>query len=231
MLMNKNYYKIQKQIRQKTTLNKQRNNLDNWKDNIFRLLLHFYLTYDKKEIKNIISQGGRVEDNIACYMVKFIKELTLTKRQGFIIQRGVNNNNSNNSGLYDVTICHSDWKKKDDSLYEFHFECKNLDKTPASIRKYIFFNKKECGVYRFFNGKYASDQTFGGMIGFVLSGNLNTIKNNIQVKLYVKFDITPDGDLISITHNSIANNLFTFDSIHLRNSVNFTLHHLLFDFT
>ena len=87
------------------------------------------------------------------------------------------------------------------------------------------------GVLRYFNGKYAQSLSFGGMIGFVLSGKNATIKNNIFTKLNEKFNISPEGDLISITDNSIDGNNFTFNSKHKRLQQEFTIHHLLFDFT
>lgn len=86
------------------------------------------------------------------------------------------------------------------------------------------------GVLRYFNGKYAQNLAFGGMIGFIIDGNSNDIKTAILQKLSDKFLISPEGDLISTKDNSIEDNTFTFDSLHSRLSSEFTIHHLLFDF-
>ena len=49
-------------------------------------------------------------------------------------------------------------------------------------------------------------------------------------KLKDKFDTTPDGDLKQINLDTIQSNPFTFDSIHIRDGLDFTLHHILFEF-
>ena len=89
-------------------------------------------------------------------------------------------------------------------------------------------SKTDGGVYRYFNGKYAQGQDFGGMIGFVLNGKVNDIKDKIQLKLKDPFDVTPEGDLQSVADNSIENNDFTFTSTHVRKSKNFLIYHILF---
>ena len=108
------------------------------------------------------------------------------------------------------------------------------------LNKYIFFKHKkdeqgnyiyDGGVYRYFNGKYAQNIDFGGMIGFVLGGDILDLKNKLYERLKNKFDITPEGDLIQITDNSIEGNNFTFNSTHKRFGKEFLIHHLLFDFS
>ena len=69
------------------------------------------------------------------------------------------------------------------------------------------------------------------MIGFVIEGNVADIKNKIVEKLKNRFDITPEGDLLSVVNSSIEKNEFTFDSNHKRFDNEFLIHHLLFDFT
>jgi hypothetical protein len=230
-MSNRLYVKVPKTISLPDSSTKKRkiNNVV-WKNNIFSHLLNFYKNYNPLEIRSIISDGGKIEDNIASHIRIKLKISRKFNLQGFIIHGGVNNDNETKKGLYDITISHSDWRNIDNSLCEFHFECKNLDNSTTLIKKYIYYNEKECGVYRFFNGKYAQDQTFGGMIGFVLSGNVLDIKKKIHQKLNDKYDITPEGDLKELIDNSIEENHFTFNSIHNRKNQGFTLHHLLFDF-
>lgn len=130
------------------------------------------------------------------------------------------------SGFYDITIAHSFWN------YEFHFECKNLDETSGLINKYVYYDrgrgKFDGGVYRYFNGKYSQKENFGGMLGYILKGKTSAIKAKICKKLEEKYTITPEGDLHRIIDSSIEKNNFTFESLHNRNSQEFSIHHLLF---
>jgi hypothetical protein len=208
---------------------------DFWKSWIFYHLLYFYRKDDGVKIKEIIECNKEVEDTIARYIttqLKYREEYSKFGNQGFIIARGVNND-LDKKGLYDISIKHSYWHNSDSGKGEFHFECKNLTLNPKQnyISKYVYYNAKECGVYRYFNGKYAQNQNFGGMIGFVLDGDVGIIKNKIIEKLNVKFDKSPEGDLIQpIIDKAIQENDFTFNSIHNRNDSEFILHHILLDF-
>ena len=92
-------------------------------------------------------------------------------------------------------------------------------------------NSYDGGVFRYFNGKYAQNLNFGGMIGFVIEGNILDLKKRIKTKLNEKFTITPYGDFIRFIYNAIEGNDFTFDSYHNRFSSEFVLHHLLFNFS
>lgn len=210
-----------------------------WKNWAFYFLLDFYKNYDSTELKSKIEkekkkQYPRTEREIA----KFIR-LNLNANKEFdyhFTAIGENANDKGIEGYYDITIHSTNWKSKN-----FHFECKNLDNSPDLVNKYVCYNtyKKNInnenifdgGVLRYFNGKYAQDLAFGGMIGFILDGDSNNIKAAILQKLNVKFPISPEGDLISTKDNSIEENLFTFDSFHSRLNTKFTIHHLLFDFT
>ena len=210
-----------------------------WKNWVFYYLLDFYQNFDSAELKSKIEeekkkQYPRTEREIA----KFIRlKLNANREFGFHFSaKGEVTNDEDVEGNYDINIHSTHWKSKD-----FYFECKNLDDSHDLTNKYVWYNtykKDEAnqnifdgGVLRYFNGKYAQSLSFGGMIGFVLSGKNATIKNNIFTKLNEKFNISPEGDLISITDNSIDGNNFTFDSKHKRLQQEFTIHHLLFDFT
>ena len=109
------------------------------------------------------------------------------------------------------------------------------------VNKYVYYNTYEKdinneniydgGVYRYFNGKYAQNMNFGGMIGFVLEGNVTYTKNEIINKLNEKFNTSPNGDIIRVIDDSIEQNNFTFDSYHNRFNSEFVIHHLLFNFS
>lgn len=210
---------------------------DVWKNEIFYHLLSFYQNFDSNELKEKIKRekektNPRTEREIA----KYIRlNLNANKKFGYHFYAfGENTNDEDIEGNYDVTIHSSNWENKN-----FHIECKNLDKSPTLVNKYVCTDiyptnkpkKKDGGVYRFFNGKYAQNLNFGGMIGFVIGGNLIDNKTKIISKLKEKFDITPEGDLVDIKDNSIEGNDFTFTTNHIRLNTEFSIHHILFDFT
>ncbi|WPR71833.1 hypothetical protein SLW70_01515 [Flavobacterium sp. NG2] len=204
-----------------------------WKKWVFYYLLNFYQNYNKIELIEKIESERRkpksdIEDLIAVYIRNYFRKNRLIELQGFKVVGGINND-LDIKGLYDISFLHSYWNK------DFHFECKNLDNSQDLVNKYVCYNKGNSifdgGVLRYFNGKYAQSCNFGGMIGFVLEGDKVNIKNKIFNKLNNKFNISPEGDLISIDDNSIEDNEFTFNSIHKRNSDIFLIHHIFFDFT
>ena len=205
---------------------------DFWKKWVFYHLLTFYQNYDKVELKEKIEIEKKkpksiIEDLIAIYIRNYFRKDRLIELQGFKVLGGINND-LDIKGLYDISFLHSYWNK------DFHFECKNLDKSQDLVNKYVCYNKGNSifdgGVIRYFNGKYAQNSNFGGMIGFILEGNMLDIKSKIIKKLYENYDITPEGDLIYIIDNSILGNEFTFDSNHSRFSLEFLIHHILFEF-
>lgn len=210
-----------------------------WKKWVFYHLLTFYQNYDSIELKEKIENERkksypRVEREIA----KFLRiKLNADKEFGYHFKAfGENTNDEDVEGNYDITVHSTNWKSKD-----FHFECKNLDRSQDLINKYVYYNtyRKDSnnenifdgGVFRYFNGKYAQKLGFGGIIGFVLEGEVLNLKSKVMKKLNEKFKTTPEGDLLKVIDNSIDQNNFTFDSYHDRFISEFVLHHLLFDFS
>lgn len=206
-------------------------NDDIWKDLVFYHLLAFYKNHSNTEVKHIIKTeqakpNPRTERAIAKYIRR---QLNNTREFSLCFKAfGEPTNDEDVEGSYDIVIYNTNWKNA------FYFECKNLNNSQDLVNKYVFYRmtptKNDGGVYRYFNGKYAQGQNFGGMIGFILEGTTNTIKNKILEKLNTKFDTSPDGDLKQIIADSIETNSFTFNSIHLRKNKDFILHHLLFNF-
>lgn len=210
-----------------------------WKQWVFYYLLHFYQNFDSEELRLKVEeekkkQHSRTEREIA----KFLR-LKLKANREFSLNfsvKGEETNDEDVEGNYDITIHNTYWKNKD-----FFFECKNLDGSKDLTDKYVCYNtyKKDSknenifdgGVLRYFNGKYAQQLVFGGMIGFVLGGDCVQIKNSLVTKLKEKLSTSPEGDLIEVVDNSIEKNSFTFDSLHNRLNKEFIIHHLLFDFT
>lgn len=208
---------------------------DFWKNWIFYHLLNFYLKHDKERLKKLILiEKGKPYPSIENVIAKFVRS-SLNDDKTFNMQFyafGENITDNDHEGYYDITIHSTNWKSK-----HFYFECKNLDNSQDLINKYVYYNtyRKDAsqenifdgGVYRYFNGKYAQKLDFGGMLGFVLEGDLEDIKTKIFKKLEEKFKGSPEGDLSNIIDNSIEGNSFTFNTIHNRSNLNFTLHHLL----
>jgi len=206
---------------------------DVWKNEIFHHLLSFYQNYDSKELKDKIEiEKKEANPRPERLIAKYIRlKLNGDRKFDYHFEAiGENTNDEDVEGNYDITIHSTNWANKN-----FYFECKNLDKSQDLINKYVCYNRGHLvfdgGVYRYFNGKYAQNQNFGGLIGFVIEGDTVHIKDKIQEKLKTKFDISPEGDLLRITDSSIEKNDFTFDSRHHRKNKEFLIHHLLFDFT
>ncbi|SOD17647.1 hypothetical protein [Pedobacter xixiisoli] len=215
-------------------------NLDDgfWKNWIFYYLLQFYKNYDSLELKHKIDEERKKQfPRIEREITKFLRlKLNADREFGFHFSaKGEVTNDESVEGNYDINIHSTNWKSKD-----FFFECKNLDGSQDLINKYVCYNtyKKDAsdqhifdgGVLRYFNGKYAQNLSFGGMIGFILNGDNTTLKTNLFTKLNEQLSTSPEGDLISITDNVIENNPFTFDTLHKRQHKEFKIHHLLFDF-
>ena len=208
-----------------------------WKEWVFYYLLDFYKNHSKLELQTIIKEEQtrkhpRPEREITKYIRKYLRDNIKFSLRGFKVFGEVTND-EDVEGNYDITLIHSYWEN------EFYFECKNLslDSKKSHIDKYVYTKiypknkppKRDGGVYRYFNGKYAQNQNFGGLLGFVLADDIKSIKDRIIQKLDNQFDTSPDGDLRQIINNSILANDFTFDSIHSRFNKDFTLHHLLFE--
>lgn len=211
-----------------------------WKNEIFHHLLSFYQNYDSQDLKEKIDQeriknSPQIENRIARFIRRYLENNRLFSAHFDVVGENINDD-SDKEGFYDITTLNTYWVKNGTTKkIRFHFECKNLDNSQGLINKYVCYNKGhqdfDGGVYRYFNGKYAQNLDFGGMIGFVLEGNIPEIKNKISRKMESKFDITPEGDLLSVSDNSIEGNEFTFDTTHKRKNKEFLIHHLLFDFS
>ena len=72
---------------------------------------------------------------------------------------------------------------------KFTVECKRLFKEPSRNEEYI--NE---GLKRFVELKYSENEAYAGMIGFVVSGNIRTITEDVSTKVVTEV-ITRSGDL------------------------------------
>ena len=210
---------------------------EEWKKHIFHLLLEVYNNVDFIEINEILQYESlkpirEREKAIKHYFKKrfFLSKAFLNK--DFILNWEPET--ETDIGFYDIEFMHSMWHHENRVKKHFVFECKNLEDNNYYYKEYIF-NNNDGGVFRFVNGKYCSDMDFGGMIGFVLKGNIQKIRQNIIAQLKViKINTTNNADYFEpeIIENTIFNLPNTFDSLHYRNILlPIKLHHILFDFS
>lgn len=210
---------------------------EDWKNLIFHHLLRFYKEADLKKIKTQIQdekkkKRSNIEEVVKKEIKKWLKNDQRFDSQDFIINREPSAD-GNIAGFYDLKFEHSQWKYK-----YFPFECKNLDRTSASINEYVYNRtKNDSGVFRYLIGKYAPELDFGGMIGFILEGTETEIISRIINKIINTFQDNNIGKLAvnGIKKRSIAGNRNIFDSTHLRQQrecstrQTFILHHIIFD--
>ncbi|MEL1242792.1 hypothetical protein AAEO56_00850 [Flavobacterium sp. DGU11] len=219
--------------RKKRTLND-----DFWINLIHYHLLKFYREFNITELNDLIEtekvKPGRkhIEDLIKDYMKTWFENYDRRIFFEGIVVNLEPKVKYNQPGFYDIKFEHSDWINNDTlKLKYYSVECKNLNSYNPCINEYVFnASKKDGGVYRHFNGKYCQENNYGGMLGFVLAGDINKIKDALILKLKQPFDNSPEGDLIDdgIILDSIEGNNFTFNSKHRRLKDFFTLHHFLF---
>lgn len=237
--MSREYIRLpKKSIFPDSSIKKRELNDDFWINLVHYHLIKFYKEYNIKELQGYIESENKknrssVEDLITGYIKSWFEQFNKQIfRQGIVINTEPKVR-YNQPGFYDIKFQHSDWvNHKTKKLKYYPFECKNLKDNEVSVKEYVYNPyKKDGGVYRYFNGKYAQEQNFGGMLGYVLKGTSKEIKKRILTKLNEPFDISPNGNLIKdgIVLNSFEDNEFIFSSTHFRNRKNFTLHHFIFN--
>ncbi len=143
-------------------------------------------------------------------------------------------------GYYDLKVENGDWLNQ-----YFVLECKPIDTTKSKIDAYIHKTVKsqneDGGLYRFLINKYATNKPFGGMLGYVISGDPQKTIGCLKTKIQT-FQIT-QGDLCfgnlqnsELLNAPIADFNYSFQSNHVRiyeGQIIAPIHifHLFFDFT
>lgn len=198
-------------------------------------------------------------ENLKCHFspYEFVNEVIVSKMlkrslknfdTAFIVNTESSNDNDTVEGRTDLKIELSKWKKY------FVFECKKLDGGNVHSEKYI---KK--GLVRFCDGKYCTDfdgksvihertPNFGGMIGYIVKGDISIIVNNIKEKVQdnvfnvnsVKFGQLSD-DSIGLLFENVPYFEYSFKSKHKRvivtpnaiinNLDDILIYHVFFDLT
>jgi hypothetical protein len=117
-----------------------------------------------------------------------------------------------------IDFCFRDWNT-DDSY--FGAEAKNLyDSKPEKIKRYI-----NTGVKNYTNGRYGSQSSESSIVGYVLSGNIPTIVDELKV------EIRKESPISNLTRNMAVLEP-QYKSCHTRSldGEKITLHHLFFNF-
>jgi hypothetical protein len=103
---------------------------------------------------------------------------------------------------------------------KFDVECKLVFQQPSKNKKYL-----NDGLIRFVELKYAKNNDYAGMIGFVVSGNIATIMNQITKETLV-FHKSDEA-----IKDSEINWDYSFNSIHKRtDDRSIQIYHLFFNF-
>jgi len=104
-----------------------------------------------------------------------------------------NKNGTKQRGRLDIRFIHGHRRK----IY-FSIECKRLRVNPPSGFKSLAGDYVEEGMYRYFNGQYAQGLDKGGMLGYVMDGNVDKaikdVKRAIE-KCRPKFPLKMDGTI------------------------------------
>ncbi|WP_337398876.1 hypothetical protein [Congzhengia sp.] len=115
-----------------------------------------------------------------------------------------------------IDFCFKDWST--DNSY-FGAEAKNLyESRPDKIARYV-----STGVDNYTTGRYGSQSSESSIIGYVLSGKISEIANDL------KTEMAKSGPIANLTRSKSSDP--HYKSIHLRifDGQEITLHHLFFD--
>lgn len=123
-------------------------------------------------------------------------------------------------GYYDLKFENGDWLDQ-----YFVLECKPVDSTKSRIEAYIHRTIKsqneDGGIYRFLINKYATNKSFGGMMGYIISDNPKTVVDSLKKEiraLKISQGSLCFGNLQNseLLYTSIENFDFSFQSNHTR---------------
>lgn len=90
-------------------------------------------------------------------------------------------------------------------------ECKPIDTSKKRIDAYIHKKnafREDGGLYRFFINKYATNLSFGGMLGYIIKDTPEFVTNKLKEEIS-KFEITDD----TVTYGSIINKQLLSDQV------------------
>lgn len=116
-----------------------------------------------------------------------------------------------------IDFCFKDWST--DNSY-FGAEAKNLYESKSDkIERYVL-----TGVENYTNGRYGSQSSESSIIGYVLSGNISDIVNDLKVEMGKRKPLANLTRTVSIDPQYKSSHMRILDGQEI------TLHHLFFDF-
>lgn len=116
-----------------------------------------------------------------------------------------------------IDFCFKDWST--DNSY-FGAEAKNLyESRPDKIERYV-----STGVDNYTTGRYGSQSSESSIIGYVLSGKIPDIVNEL------KAEMAKGSPVANLARSTSANPQYKSSHLRTLDSQEITLHHLFFDF-
>ena len=116
-----------------------------------------------------------------------------------------------------IDFCFKDWST--DNSY-FGAEAKNLyESRPDKIERYV-----STGVDNYTTGRYGSQSSESSIIGYVLSGKIPDIVNELRVEM------AKGSPVANLSRSTSANPQYKSSHLRTLDSQEITLHHLFFDF-
>lgn len=184
------------------------------------ILEHIVVAYH--ELKNNEKwKSVSAETDFSDLVVEQLQQYTLFVYNIFIVNREPQEGLYVNKGYLDIKI-----NIATDRRY-FAFECKKLDaKTGISSLQQKYIDE---GLARYIAGKYAKEVDFGGMLGFVVAGNVANIINDMKKKVKIYCFVHTHAHLLNILCNNCST---SFQSKHERenNLGNIHIYHLFLNF-
>ena len=117
-----------------------------------------------------------------------------------------------------IDFCFKDWST--DNSY-FGAEAKNLyESRPDKIERYV-----STGVDNYTTGRYGSQSSESSLIGYVLSGKIPDIVDELKVEM------AKGGPVSNLARSTSANPQYKSSHLRTLDSQEILLHHLFFDFT
>lgn len=203
---------------------------------IFEFLSEIYDSFTvthKRELK------GKTEEEITdCVRRKLQKNADFVS-EGFRVNSEARNQDKI-IGYYDLKFENGSWANQ-----YLVLECKPVDISKSKLDAYVYKTTysvgQDGGLYRFLINKYATGKAFGGMLGYIISGDPQKVVAGLKAKIQT-FQIKQGdlcfGDLLNreLLDAPIANFNYSFQSNHTRicrGAIIDSIHmfHLFFDLT
>lgn len=133
-----------------------------------------------------------------------------------IIPERMNMVTNTNTSRSDICFSWSDWGR-------FIVECKRLFQQSSKNKPYL-----DDGLIKFIDLRYAPTNQFAGMIGFVVSGNIDTIFNNIAENTDNFHPTNPKQSIQVPLDSSLKHSFISFHEREDKREI--IIYHLLFEF-